>query len=206
MGVAFRPESYKWSVIQGLISRGDRRISHVLEKVSGYGDSLGCFRRAFKDLKGKIPPLEYYVFEDWPIDSVLPWGHIRTRSHRRKFWKPGRMPRSILDRILRSTPGYECSEIFIFAKTGLLKKRTHDEWQRGKNVPHGIALLGLSKDIHLQNIRQVNSNLDSIILTQSYSRRCRTTTSSAPRTHQWSSSVHLLYSYFHHKALRPSQC
>lgn len=78
IGVTFRPESYKWSVVQGLISRGDRRVSHVLEKVSEYGDSLGCFRRAFKDLKGRIPPLEHYVFDDWPIDAVLPWGHIRT--------------------------------------------------------------------------------------------------------------------------------
>lgn len=77
-GVAFRPESYKWSVIQALISRGDRRISAILELVSEYGDTLGCFRRAFKELRGELPPLEYYVFEDWPISAVLPWTHIRT--------------------------------------------------------------------------------------------------------------------------------
>lgn len=77
-GIEFRPESYKWSCVQALISRGDRRISRVLEIVSGYGDSLGSFRRAFKDLKGKVPPLEYYVFEDWSINVVLPWSHLRT--------------------------------------------------------------------------------------------------------------------------------
>lgn len=77
-GVDFRPESYKWSVVQALISRGDRRISKVLEQVSAYGDSLGSFRRAFKELKSELPPMEHYVFDDWPIDAVLPWSHLRT--------------------------------------------------------------------------------------------------------------------------------
>lgn len=78
MGVDFRPESHKWSIIQTIISRGDRRISYLLELVSGYGDSLGSFRRAFKELKGELPPLEYYAHEDWAIDTVLPWSHLRT--------------------------------------------------------------------------------------------------------------------------------
>lgn len=78
ISVDFRPESHKWSIIQALISRGDRRVSHILELVSGYGDSLGSFRRAFKEMKGKLPPLEYYAYEDWPIDTVLPWNHLRT--------------------------------------------------------------------------------------------------------------------------------
>lgn len=78
MGVDFRPESYKWSIVQSIISRGDRRISQVLELVSSYGDSLGSFRRAFKELGGKVPPLEHYAFEDWPIDAVLPWQHLQT--------------------------------------------------------------------------------------------------------------------------------
>jgi hypothetical protein len=50
----------------------------VLEAVTGYGDSLGSFRRAFKDLKRELPPLEHYVYEDWPINTVLPWNHLRT--------------------------------------------------------------------------------------------------------------------------------
>lgn len=78
IGVDFRPESYKWSIVQSIISRGDRRISLVLELVSGYGDSLGSFRRAFKDLQGKVPTIEHYAFEDWPIDAVLPWQHLQT--------------------------------------------------------------------------------------------------------------------------------
>jgi radical SAM superfamily enzyme YgiQ (UPF0313 family) len=75
-GIDFRPESYNWSVIQALISRGDRRLSHLLERVRQYGDSLGSFRRAFKDLRGQIPELSVYVHEHWATDRLLPWSHL----------------------------------------------------------------------------------------------------------------------------------
>ncbi len=75
-GIDFRPESYSWSVIQALISRGDRRLSDLLELTRGYGDTLGSYRRAFKTLKGQLPPLDFYVFEQWPTDRVLPWDHL----------------------------------------------------------------------------------------------------------------------------------
>ena len=76
-GIEFRPESYKWSVIQALISRGDRRLSVLLESVRNYGDSLGSYRRVFKELKAKIPPLDYYVHETWDPDQVLPWSVLQ---------------------------------------------------------------------------------------------------------------------------------
>lgn len=75
-GIDFRPESYNWSVIQTLISRGDRRIGALLELTRHYGDSLGSYRRAFKELKGTLPPLEFYVYEDWPTTQSLPWDHL----------------------------------------------------------------------------------------------------------------------------------
>jgi radical SAM superfamily enzyme YgiQ (UPF0313 family) len=76
-GIEFRPESYSWSVIQALISRGDRRITPVLELTREYGDSLGSYKRAFKELKGQLPPLEYYVHRDWSLNAVLPWSHLQ---------------------------------------------------------------------------------------------------------------------------------
>ena len=76
-GIDFRPESYNWSVIQALISRGDRRLSHLLELTRTYGESLGSYRRAFKQLRGQLPELDYYVYANWPIESVLPWSHIQ---------------------------------------------------------------------------------------------------------------------------------
>ncbi|MBT9315594.1 B12-binding domain-containing radical SAM protein [Leptothoe spongobia] len=75
-GIDFRPESYNWSVIQTLISRGDRRIGPLLELTRHYGDSLGSYRRAFKELKGKLPPLDFYVHSDWSTDQALPWDHL----------------------------------------------------------------------------------------------------------------------------------
>lgn len=76
-GIEFRPESYKWSVIQALLSRGDRRLSYLLELVRHYGDSLGSYRRAFKELRGKLPSMEYYVNQNWDLDQVLPWQHLQ---------------------------------------------------------------------------------------------------------------------------------
>ncbi|HBB36307.1 MAG TPA: radical SAM protein [Cyanobacteria bacterium UBA8803] len=76
-GIDFRPESYNWSVIQALISRGDRRLSALLELTRHYGDSLGSYRRAFKELKGRLPELDFYVHADWSSDQLLPWSHLQ---------------------------------------------------------------------------------------------------------------------------------
>jgi radical SAM superfamily enzyme YgiQ (UPF0313 family) len=77
IGIEFRPESYNWSVVQALISRGDRRLTPVLELTRNYGDSLGSYKRAFKELKGKIPPLDFYVHQNWSTDQILPWQHLQ---------------------------------------------------------------------------------------------------------------------------------
>ncbi len=77
-GIDFRPESYNWSVIQALLSRGDRRLAPLLELTRHYGDSLGSYRRAFKDLRGQLPDLHYYVHQNWSSESILPWSHLQT--------------------------------------------------------------------------------------------------------------------------------
>ncbi len=76
-GIDFRPESYNWSVIQALISRGDRRLSKLLELTRYYGDTLGSYKRAFKELKGQLPPLDFYVYNNWKLDQLLPWNHLQ---------------------------------------------------------------------------------------------------------------------------------
>jgi len=76
LGVDFRPESYQWSVIQALLSRGDRRLTPLLLLTRDYGDSLGSYKRAFKELRGQLPPLDFYVHQDWPRNWVLPWNHL----------------------------------------------------------------------------------------------------------------------------------
>lgn len=77
LGVEFRPESYNWSVIQALLSRGDRRLGKLLELVRHYGDSLGSYRRAFKELRGQLPEMDFYVYETWNLEQVLPWSHLQ---------------------------------------------------------------------------------------------------------------------------------
>ncbi len=76
-GIEFRPESYNWSIIQCLLSRGDRRLSHLLELTRNFGDSLGSYKRAFKQLKGQIPDLDFYVHANWSTEQVLPWNHLQ---------------------------------------------------------------------------------------------------------------------------------
>ncbi|KAK9806088.1 hypothetical protein WJX72_000754 [[Myrmecia] bisecta] len=76
-GIQFRPESYKWSLVQALLSRGDRRLTSLLLQVREYGDTLGAFRRAFKDLEGTLPLMDYYVHRNMtPGQDVLPWVHL----------------------------------------------------------------------------------------------------------------------------------
>ncbi|MFN6154357.1 radical SAM protein [Anabaena sp. AL09] len=75
-GIEFRPESYNWSIIQALLSRGDRRLSQLLELTRNFGDSLGSYKRAFKQLKGQIPDLDFYVHSNWSTEKILPWNHL----------------------------------------------------------------------------------------------------------------------------------
>ena len=81
-GIDFRPESYKDSIIQAMISRGDRRLTKLLRLACSYSDgdvpSDGSYRRAFKELRGQLPPLAWYVHEDWDVNQVLPWQHLRS--------------------------------------------------------------------------------------------------------------------------------
>jgi radical SAM superfamily enzyme YgiQ (UPF0313 family) len=80
MGVAFRPESYKWSVMQAVLSRGDRRVGPLLVAARDGGDSLGALRRAARELEGTLPGLDYYAHRDVdPLDpgtGALPWSHL----------------------------------------------------------------------------------------------------------------------------------
>jgi radical SAM superfamily enzyme YgiQ (UPF0313 family) len=99
-GIEFRPESYNWSIIQALLSRGDRRVSHLLELTRQYGDSLGSYRRAFKQLRGQLPDLEFYVHADWNADQILPWQHLQ-----------GPLPQSTLWKHLESAVGQEISAV-----------------------------------------------------------------------------------------------
>ena len=89
-GIQLRPESYGLSLIQALLSRGDRRIAPVIALVRKSGNSLGNWKKAYKvieeeniysqiNLPNSIPKLpcwEEVIHENWNHSRVLPWGHL----------------------------------------------------------------------------------------------------------------------------------
>ncbi|MFM7440240.1 MAG: radical SAM protein, partial [Snowella sp.] len=38
---------------------------------------LGSYKRAFKELKGKLPDLDFYVHDCWKTSKFLPWSHLQ---------------------------------------------------------------------------------------------------------------------------------
>ncbi len=75
LGVDFRPESYEWSLIQALISRGDRSINKILEDAYRYGNTLGSFKKAMRE--NKDINSDHFIFENWDNKIKLPWENIQ---------------------------------------------------------------------------------------------------------------------------------
>lgn len=88
-GIALRPESYGWSVIQALLSRGDRRLAPVIAAVQGRQGSLGGWKAAHRAVRDgehrppagwdlpAPPPWEEVIHQRWDLGRVLPWDHLQ---------------------------------------------------------------------------------------------------------------------------------
>ncbi len=91
-GIDLRPESYGWSQIQALLSRGDRRLAPVIAAARGRRESLGGWKQAHRavreDSGGDLtaatpaglpppPPWQEVVHQRWPEGQALPWGHLQ---------------------------------------------------------------------------------------------------------------------------------
>lgn len=63
-------ESPKWSYIQALLSRGDRRVANILLTVQSNG---GDWRKAFRE--SAINP-DFYVYRQRELSEILPWDFI----------------------------------------------------------------------------------------------------------------------------------
>jgi radical SAM superfamily enzyme YgiQ (UPF0313 family) len=70
-GVEVRAESVGWSLVQGVLSRGDARLGAAVASMSGY--SLAAWRRALAqhDLSA-----DYYIHRELPLDEPLPWSVV----------------------------------------------------------------------------------------------------------------------------------
>ncbi len=71
-GIRFSSASAKWSAIQGVLARGDRRLGKVLSDIQTKNFS---WNKAFKlnDLN-----YEFYLQKIRKTDDLLPWDHIET--------------------------------------------------------------------------------------------------------------------------------
>ena len=74
-GIQLRPESYGWSVIQALLSRSDRRLAPVIAAARGNHESLGGWKKAYRE-GVDLPAWEEVVHANWEPGRVLPWEHL----------------------------------------------------------------------------------------------------------------------------------
>ncbi len=97
-GIELRPESYGWSVIQTLLSRGDRRLAPVLMAVRGDHGSLGGWKRAYRAVRAEEvgagpvplpppPPWPELVEGCWSAGRVLPWEHLASGLPQATLWR-----------------------------------------------------------------------------------------------------------------------
>jgi len=77
--VVYKPTSVKWDYIQAIISRGDRRISHLAEKAYGLGWTLGSWTKAYKEISAELnlPESDWYALRKRPDSEILPWNLIK---------------------------------------------------------------------------------------------------------------------------------
>ena len=84
-GIEVRPESYKWTQIQALISRGDRSLSKMFLELTELADepSYGDYKKAISK-----EAFEYFVFKDWggkqdaeiSIPLRYPWQYLMSEG------------------------------------------------------------------------------------------------------------------------------
>jgi radical SAM superfamily enzyme YgiQ (UPF0313 family) len=84
-GIEVRPESYKWTQIQALISRGDRSLSKMFLELTELGDepSYGDYKKAISK-----EAFEYFVFKDWEekqdaeisVPLRYPWQYLMSEG------------------------------------------------------------------------------------------------------------------------------
>ena len=79
VGIEVRPESYKWTQIQALISRGDRSLYQMFLEIV----DLEKDEPAYSDYKKAVPKekFETSVFSDWSKDNYkFPWQYLMTEA------------------------------------------------------------------------------------------------------------------------------
>ena len=76
----FTHESVKYSVIQGILARGDRRVGDAILRFAK-GDSFS------KVMRESPLNLNFYVHRDRGKDELFPWDFIKGRQKKEALWK-----------------------------------------------------------------------------------------------------------------------
>ena len=88
--VLFKPTSVKWDYIQAILSRGDRRLAPLLEKVYKYNGSLGSWGRSYKEIidenQFNIPEFDWYALRERDYGEILPWDFINLGADKENLW------------------------------------------------------------------------------------------------------------------------
>ena len=80
-------ESPREGYLQTLLSRGDRRLSKVIERIDQNGGDWWATIRAWqRDGIGCVPPPDHYVHRTYDRDQLLPWDFIDHRIARDYLW------------------------------------------------------------------------------------------------------------------------
>lgn len=88
----FRPQSPKWDFIQGVLSRGDRRLAPLLVRFYQLGGSAGSLNRAWKALQSEgisLPPLDGFALRERSETEILPWDVLHLGVSKEILWKEG---------------------------------------------------------------------------------------------------------------------
>ena len=114
-GVQFKWHDPEATVIEGLMSRGDRRLAPVVETVWRNGGVFQEWSEHF-DYQRWLDAcaehgvsLEWFVYRHRTLDEVLPWDHLSAGLHKDFLWQEWR---DALDEVgledCRWTPCYDC--------------------------------------------------------------------------------------------------
>ena len=119
-------EPLRSAYIQGVLSRGDRRVGQLLAKACEYGGVKG-WKRAAKELHFDI---DGFLYDQRPIDAVLPWDTL----------DPGLVPTYLTDELKKAEAGdytlpcFDAVAAAIFVEASMTKWVEHETEFVGKKA------------------------------------------------------------------------
>ena len=148
-GVRFKHHECETTFLEGVFSRGDRRLSGVVERAFRLGARFDgwaehfkqeIWTRAFRE-EGVDP--ERYVYGDWSTDRRLPWDVLDSQVN--KKWLALELKRALAEGTLSICGPTDCHGCAPFAKEcvkGVVKETTGRPLDAGLNILSTPAAAG----------------------------------------------------------------